>query len=126
MEKIAKNLGITREQQDQIAAIRLKALKIIIPLRAEAKVKELELKSAIAPREPDSSQVFKLADEIGAIRIKIAREWLAGVIDMKKILTEDQMNKLLQVMENFRMMRKDKATERRTPMNPEAKDNKTE
>lgn len=85
-----KELGLSKEQMDQIKAVflatsdEMKALRTKMETLAKA---QAELMSQDMPNE---DIVLKNADEIGAIRAKIGRIRMKQMLDMHKILTPEQ------------------------------------
>ncbi|MCK5148992.1 Spy/CpxP family protein refolding chaperone [bacterium] len=83
-------LDLTEAQQEQAKAMRTEQLKTMKPYREQMDEKHLKLRSLRTADKVDSKGINKLIEEIGAIRIEIAKKHEAQRQKFRSILTEDQ------------------------------------
>ena len=81
---------MTPEQQEKIDALRVAQVKQMAPMRADLKVKEIELDALWRADEPDVKKIVAKVKEIGEIkeRIEIAR--INHQFEVRKLLTPEQ------------------------------------
>ncbi|MBN2356798.1 Spy/CpxP family protein refolding chaperone [candidate division KSB1 bacterium] len=90
-ERIGGKLNLTDEQKDTMREMRLKHQKEMIPLQAELKSKNLDLKSAIQADKPDMAKINALVDQVSRIKADIQKKNIAFRLDMRDQLTEEQL-----------------------------------
>ena len=85
-----QDLGITQDQQDKIKNIKLDCEKAIQPLRNELKERNAKLQTAQTAARPDMTAVYKMIDDMVAIKANIEKKEAAMHQDIRKLLTDDQ------------------------------------
>jgi Spy/CpxP family protein refolding chaperone len=93
-EEVLKDLNLTKEQKEKIETIRRKIEKENIALRAELKIKKIELKEMLDDSTIKEKEIFKKIEEIGEIEKKILKNRISGILELRKVLTPEQIEKL--------------------------------
>lgn len=97
---IAKQLGLTEEQQEKLRTLRTDARKNRIQSQADMRIKRLEMAEIMRADEPDRAAIERKLDEIAAAR---KTQFLAGLDHrnaMKAILTPEQLEKMKTLRRN--------------------------
>ena len=81
---------LTEDQKEQIKEMRINHMKEVIPLKNELNEKEAHLQTISTGDNVDLNEVYVTIDEVGKIRIDLAKKRAAFRQDVRKILTEDQ------------------------------------
>ena len=81
---------LTEDQKEQITEIRTDHMKEVLPLRNELNEKEARLQTISTGENVDQNKINTTIDEIGKIKIDLAKKRAAFKQDIRKILTEDQ------------------------------------
>jgi len=96
-----KQLELSQEQQNQIAAVMGSVSNEMNTLRIQAQTlakKQAELMGA----EPiDEQAILQLADEIGGVRSAIAKAQIKQMLAARKILTAEQRLKMRELMKQY-------------------------
>lgn len=85
-----EDLGITQDQMDKIKNIKTDCEKAIQPLRNELKERNAKLQTAQTAARPDMTAVYKMIDDMSAIKVNIEKKEAAMHQDVRKLLTDDQ------------------------------------
>ncbi|MBN2465436.1 periplasmic heavy metal sensor [candidate division WOR-3 bacterium] len=83
---------LTPEQMEKIDNLRTAHVKGMVPLRADLKVKEIELGALWRADEPDAKRIIAKVKEIGDVREKIEIARINHRFDMRKLFTPEQRN----------------------------------
>jgi len=83
-------LKLTPEQREQGKTIKLKFIKELTPIKNELKVKMATLEALSTGDNVDVKAVNKLLEEIGKLKVEIAKKQFAQKQAFRNILTEDQ------------------------------------
>ena len=92
--EMGKQLNLTQDQTDKLRTLRADMQKQMVDLRdrmEKAARKQAELVSATTP---DEAAVMKAVDDTGAARTAIAKVQVRHLLDVMKVLTPDQQQKL--------------------------------
>jgi len=81
---------MTPEQQEKIDALRVAQVKQMAPMRADLKVKEIELDALWRADEPDAKKIVAKVKEIGEIKEKIEIARINHQFEVRKLLTPEQ------------------------------------
>ena len=81
---------MTPEQLEKMDALRTAHVKAMMPLRADLKVKEIELGALWRADEPDAKKIIAKVKEIGDIREKMEIARINQRFDMRKLMTPEQ------------------------------------
>jgi Spy/CpxP family protein refolding chaperone len=87
---MAQKLGLSSEQMDQMKAIKLNNQKEMLPLKNTLGEKEAKLKSLQTAANADMKAINAQLDEIGALKVKMAKIKANGHQEVRKLLTDDQ------------------------------------
>jgi Spy/CpxP family protein refolding chaperone len=82
---------MTPEQLDKIDALRTAQLKVMLPLRTDLQVKQIELQALWRADEPDAKKIVAKVKEIGDIREKMEIARINHLFDMRKLMTPEQL-----------------------------------
>jgi len=93
-DNLAKELGLTPEQEAQLKAQREQSQKENQATREQLKAKNQELRQELDKETIDEAKVNSLIGEITALEGKKLSQHVAGIISLKKILTPEQEAKL--------------------------------
>ena len=83
-------LGLSDEQKNQIADLRLKLQKEILPLRAEIQSKMAELKILQTEANANLKKIDGKIDEISKIKARIQKARIRHRLEVRKLLTPEQ------------------------------------
>lgn len=87
----------SEEQRQQLKSLKVDHAKQIIPLKAEMKVKRLELKQLWSADELDEDAILAKSDEVLAIGTKIRQAGTLHKLETAKLLTKEQREMLMKV-----------------------------
>jgi len=94
---IAEELGLSEQQTDKIKSISIESQKKTIRAKAELEVLELELTELLDQDKPDLKKIDATIDKIGSRRTEMQKENIHSMIEMKGVLTSEQLEKLEQM-----------------------------
>lgn len=110
--KVVQALKLTPEQQQKLEDLRYQRRKDGANLRRDMELKRLDLERELDKDTPDVAALDRLLDEQGALRTKMGKARIHQMLDMKKILTPEQWNK---VRDRMRERRAERIGNRRGP-----------
>ena len=85
-----KMLDLTDTQQKAVDNLRTEHLKLVLPLKNELELKHAELNIISTADKVNMSEVNTKLDEIGAIKLDMAKKRAAHRQDIRNLLTEEQ------------------------------------
>ncbi len=88
-----KELALTDEQADRIMSIMTETRKETIQLRSAFKVARIEMGELLTQEQVDQEAVAQKADQIGQSAQQLVQLWTAAAIDVRGILTPEQVEK---------------------------------
>ncbi len=91
---MAKHLNLSREQQDKLAALTSRYFGETRSMRYELAEKRLEMWKLFTDPKATDSELLARQKEISALRQKLADKMAQMMIEGRKILTPDQLNRL--------------------------------
>ena len=80
---------LTAEQKKQIQKLRLEHQKDVLPLKTKLKAAKLDMQSLIL-EEADQKTIDKKIEEIGKIKIELAKKKNAHRMKVRNLLTDEQ------------------------------------
>jgi len=83
-------LDLTETQQEQARSMRVEHLKAMKPYREQLAEKQLKLHTLRTAEKVDSKAINRLIDELGAIRIDMAKKREMHRQEFRALLTEEQ------------------------------------
>ena len=87
--------GLDDEQRGKLEDLMMDHRLSTIDLRAEVKKLRLMMKKEFLKSEPSRKELEKLADEISAVQKKLQRNRIEHLLNVKKILNDDQFRHFL-------------------------------
>ena len=88
-----EELGLTDEQSSRITDILTRTRKEMIQLRAASKVDRIEMGELLTQAQVDREAVDRKAEEIGQSAKQRVQLWTAAALDIRGILTPEQLQK---------------------------------
>ena len=82
---------LTPDQLDKMDALRTAQLKVMLPLRTDLQVKEIELAALWRADQPDANKIIAKVKEIGDIREKMEVARINHMFDCRKLMTPEQL-----------------------------------
>ena len=92
---LAVNLNLSEDQIKKLQDLRLEYQKETLELKNALRAKQLELQALLASNEVDENKASSIVEEIGKLSTDIWKKSIHYRLEMRKILTEEQWNKLL-------------------------------
>ena len=80
----------TEKQEEKIKKLRAEHLKVLLPLQNELAEKEAQLHTLSTAEKVDMKKIYRMIEEIGAIKIQMMKERATHHQDIRKLLTEKQ------------------------------------
>ena len=90
---LASKLNLTPEQNQKIQAMNEAFFKETIPLRNDLMAKQLELKGLWGQTTPDQEKILAKQKEINALRAQMQEKGTKHRLEMRKVLTPEQVAK---------------------------------
>jgi len=81
---------ITDEQKEQIKDLKTDHMKEVLPLRNQIDEKQARMKTLSTAEKVDMAKINKTIEEIGELKITIAKKRAVHRQEIRNILTEDQ------------------------------------
>jgi Spy/CpxP family protein refolding chaperone len=103
--RLAQEIGLTPDQQQQIEKIFVRSRTKLIDLRADLEKKQLGLQELMEDRGADRRDVEKKIESVENARAELQKARALMILDMKQVLKPDQWDRLLR--------RRDEMIERR-------------
>lgn len=100
-------LNLTDAQYDQLKDMMVENEKEAIELRSQMEVLRLELEEIMTEDKPNKTEALKKVDELGTVRTKLQKLRVGLRIDMKNVLTDEQIDKLQELRAERRQDRWD-------------------
>ena len=94
LSEIWQQLNFSQEQITALRKLKLDFQKDILELKKELEVKLLEYKDLLWSKTPDETKLNSLIEEIGKIRKDLQIKALEYQVEIKKLLTSEQLNKI--------------------------------
>ena len=89
----ASRLGLTAEQKEKIANLKLSFKEETLDLRTELTRKRLEIQKLLLEKSPDLTTVYALVDEMAPIQAEIQKKAIEFRFKLKDLFTEEQLDK---------------------------------
>jgi len=103
--RLAQEIGLTADQQQQIEKIFVRSRTKLIDLRADLEKKQLGLQELMEDRAADRRDVEKKIESVENARAELQKARALMILDMKQVLKPEQWERLLR--------RRDEMIERR-------------
>jgi Spy/CpxP family protein refolding chaperone len=112
--RLAQEIGLTPDQQQQIEKIFVRSRTKLIDLRADLEKKQLTLQELMEDRTADRRDVEKRIESVENARAELQKARALMILDMKQVLKPDQWERLLR--------RRDEMMERRQELRERLRD----
>jgi periplasmic protein CpxP/Spy len=99
----AEELKLSPDQINKLDDIFLKYKTSMIDIRATIEKKELELDTLLDKNVVDDATILKKADDLIATKGELQKTYLRMLLEMKKILTPDQVKKIKEFRDKLPM-----------------------
>jgi Spy/CpxP family protein refolding chaperone len=91
--RMAKDLGLTPEQQQKMKDLRTTHQQEVSPIREQIKAKMLDIRLEMEKDAPDTGVLDRLVGEAETLKASLHKARLHHLLDLKKILTPEQWQK---------------------------------
>lgn len=92
--ELMRELDLTREQRDRLADLRDKQARVAIRARADLATAGLDMRRLMRAENPDRAAINRQIDRMAQLRAEMAKARIAGMLDMRSVLTPEQREKL--------------------------------
>ena len=106
LEHAASKLGLDDATLTSIKERAHRGRKEGIPLKGVMEAARLDLKHALDSQSPDRSEVMRLAEAVGRAHIKMKQHHLNVMLDIREMLTPDQVKQLKTMRHELKAKRK--------------------
>lgn len=106
--RVAAEIGLTREQTEEIERIFVRARGRLIDRKAELEKRQGELQDSIEDESADRESIAEKVDAVENARAELQKTRALMLIDMKRVLRQDQWERLKEIQQAAR-----RATEQR-------------
>ncbi|MGB9722056.1 MAG: Spy/CpxP family protein refolding chaperone [bacterium] len=86
--------NLTPEQKTKIEDIRIETQKIIIPIKGQIELKQIDLHKEMRNDNPDKDRILKIAQDIHQLEWQIKKAQIEQKIKIHSILTPEQREEL--------------------------------
>ncbi|MEO0216065.1 MAG: periplasmic heavy metal sensor [candidate division WOR-3 bacterium] len=93
-EDFLQKLNLSPEQRTKIEDIKTETRKIVIPLRSQIELSEIELQQEFKKEKPDRDKIMKIAKKIHELKWQIEEANIDERLKIHSILTPEQIEKL--------------------------------
>jgi Spy/CpxP family protein refolding chaperone len=114
--RIAEAISLTAEQSKQLDEIFNKARPKLIDLRANVEKKNFAFDQAMENPASSREEIARLLEEREMARALLQKELGLMLVDTKRVLTDPQWEKLMQIRERFEENRKRLQRQRDVPL----------
>ncbi len=97
-ENVQKEIGLSESQLSRIRDIKFNTDKEVVKLRSDMELKEIDLRQELSKDNPDMTKVERLIKAKHAIMADIELAKVKEYMDVKRILSEKQIEKLKEIM----------------------------
>jgi Spy/CpxP family protein refolding chaperone len=98
-------IGLTKEQVDKIEKIQGTIQENSIKRQADIKILELKLANSLQADKADRAQIEKSIRDISKLRTDMQIEHINHLLNIRDVLTPDQVKKIEELKKNFRSNR---------------------
>jgi Spy/CpxP family protein refolding chaperone len=88
-----EDLKLSPEQEKKLQSLKLNFEKEITKLSSEIRTQQLELQELWTADTPDENKINTKIDEIAKLRAEIEKKRTSHLLEVKKVLTEEQWSK---------------------------------
>lgn len=107
MEKYAEQLNLDAKTLEQIRGIVAASKEESNRLRTELREAHMTMRDLLSAEAPDEKAIMEQAEKIGAIRNNLAKNHLRVLLQIRPLLTTDQVRELGKIREEHRSRRRE-------------------
>lgn len=111
--KVAERVALTQEQIDKLDSIFLKYRKSMIDIQANIQKLSLDLDDLLEQEGVKDEVILKQADSLISARGELQRSYVKMMLEMKKVLSPEQVKKLKELKAETRAKLRKKFEERK-------------
>ena len=104
--KMAQELNLTQQQQDQLRQLRFEQARKMIDLRRDVELQQLSLREEMTKDNPDPAKVDKAIDDLALAKAQVAKVRFSHMQQVRKILTPEQWQQARQLFRERMMERR--------------------
>jgi Spy/CpxP family protein refolding chaperone len=104
--RMAQELNLTQQQQDQLRQLRFEQARKMIDLRRNVELQQLALREEMAKDNPDPAKVDKTIDNLALAKAQVAKLRFSHMQQVRKILTPEQWQRARQLFRERMMERR--------------------
>ena len=97
-DQLTSEIGLSDAQVEQLRNIHSQSMKDAIKMKADVDILQIDLMDELAADKPNMSKVDSIIDQIGAKQTQMQKGMIHCAMDSKNVLTEDQQEKLDELM----------------------------
>jgi len=101
-KEMHKQLGLSEEQEKQLEEHRNKFRAGSEGMREQIKVKREEIRTELQKSDFDVNKVKQSHEELKALRNKKDDARLDGILEIRKVLTDEQFKKFMELKDDFK------------------------
>jgi hypothetical protein len=116
--RIATAVGLTPEQTAELEKIFVRTKPKLIDLKAELEKRQFEFQQAMEDSNADRQAITERIEEREKARASLQKELTLMVLDMKRVLREDQWERLTRIHREFQQ----RVQQRRRQLRQEARE----
>lgn len=104
---IARELGLTADQQEKLDAILARNRRDFIDLRADVEKKQLDVEELMRRKDSDPKNVAAAIDAAEQARGRLRKSVALMILDMRGVLTDAQWKMVVERRDEWRMERRE-------------------
>ncbi|MCD6574666.1 periplasmic heavy metal sensor [Candidatus Aerophobetes bacterium] len=93
-ERLANYLNLTPQQKKKISRLRLSFEEETLDLRTQLERKRIQLQKLLMDERINKDKIYSLVDDMATIKGRIDKKMVDFYLKIRKILTEEQLEKL--------------------------------
>jgi len=98
-KELLKKAGISEEQANKIREMHFQSQRDQLKLGSDMRLKQLEMTELMDADKPDEGKIMAKAKEIASLREKVFLQGVQQQLEMKKLITPEQEQKLREAMQ---------------------------
>ena len=99
-DEVVKKLGLTEEQVKAVQEAGYEHQKVMVSLRADAELAQLDVKKLMDQDAPNTEAVMKALDTAGRLQTELRKEGVRNQLKIREIIGTDAAKQLKQIMRN--------------------------
>jgi len=112
-KRVMREIGLKDGQIDKIEDLTYKADRQKLDLHHQLQKAKLDLRHQMSADEPRRAKVFKCLEEISALELKLKKNRIGLMLDIKALMTAEQWEKLEMLQAERRAVRREVRRKRR-------------